>query len=83
MPPMSVTESLLDAKDVARQAEVRTDIAGVRTDLAGSLLTILDGQRQAERSVFHQTMWLIATVITWLRLPQESSSLYWDNEKTP
>jgi len=61
---MSVTESLVDTKDEARQAEVRTDIAGVRTDLAGSLLTILDGQRQAERSAFHQTMWLIATVIT-------------------
>ena len=61
---MSVTESLVDAKDEARQAEVRTDIESVRTDLAGSLLTILDGQRQAERSAFHQTMWLVATVIT-------------------
>ena len=60
---MTVTESLVDAKDEARQAEVRTDIASVRTDLAGSLLTILDGQRQAERAAFHQTMWLIATVI--------------------
>ena len=62
-PPMSVTESLVDAKDEARQAEVRPDIAGVRTDLAGSLLTILDGQRQAERAAFQQTLWLIATVI--------------------
>ena len=47
---MTVTESLVDAKDEARQAEARTDIASVRTDLAGSLLTILDSQRQAERA---------------------------------
>lgn len=60
---MTATESLVDVKDEARQAEVRTDIAGVRTDLAGALLTILDGQRQSDRAAFHRTMWLIATVI--------------------
>ncbi len=59
----AVTESLVDAKDEARQAKVRTDLAGVRTDLAGALLTILDGQRQSDRAAFHLTMWLIATVI--------------------
>ena len=60
---MGVTESLVDAKDEARQAEVRTDIASVRTDLAGSLLTIVNGQRQAERAAFQQTRWLIGTII--------------------
>lgn len=52
----TVTESLVDAKDEARQAEVRTD-------LAGALLTILEGQRQSDRAAFHRTMWLIATII--------------------
>ena len=56
MTSQAVTESLVDAKDEARQAEVRTDIAT-------SLLTILDGQRQSDRSAFHRTMWLVATVI--------------------
>ncbi len=60
---MGVTESLVYAKDEARQAEVRTDIASVRTDLAGSLLTIVNGQRQAERAAFQQTRWLIGTII--------------------
>lgn len=61
---MSVAGSLVDAKSEAHQAEVRTDIERVRTDLAGSLLTILEGQRQAERSAFHQTMWVAVTVIS-------------------
>ena len=58
-----VTESLVDAKDEARQAEVRTDIAGVRADIAGALLTIIQDQRQSDRAAFQRTMWLIATVI--------------------
>ena len=52
----TVTESLVDAQDEARQAEVRTD-------LAGALLTILEGQRQSDRAAFRRTMWLIATII--------------------
>ena len=59
----TVSESLVDAKDEARQAEVRTDIAEVRTDFSGALLTILEGQRQSDRAAFHRTMWVMGTVI--------------------
>lgn len=51
-----VTEALVDAKDEARQAEVRADIAG-------ALLTILSGQRDSDRAAFHRTMWSLGAVI--------------------
>ena len=50
-----VTESLVDAKDDARQAEIRADIAT-------SLLTILDGQRRSDRAAFRLGMWMIGSV---------------------
>jgi len=52
---MSVTESLMDAKDEARPAEVRTDIST-------ALLTILDSQRQSDRAAFRLGMWMIGSV---------------------
>lgn len=52
-----VTEALVDAKDEARQAEVRADIAGF-------LLTILSGQRDSDRAAFRRTMWSLGAVIT-------------------
>lgn len=52
---MSVTESLVDTKDEARQAEVRTDIAT-------ALLVILDGQRESDRAAFRLGMWMIGSV---------------------
>ena len=54
-----VTEALVDAKDEARQAEVRTDIAG-------ALLTILSGQRESDRAAFHRTMWSLGAIIAAL-----------------
>ena len=56
---MSVTESLVDAKDEARQAEVRTDIS---TAISTAVLTILDGQRQSDRAFFRLGMWMIGSV---------------------
>ena len=57
----SVTEALVDAKDEARQAEVRTDIAG-------ALLTILSGQRESDRAAFHRTMWSLGAIIAALAI---------------
>ena len=54
-----VTEALVDAKDEARQAEVRTDIAG-------ALLTILSGQRESDRAAFHRTVWSLGAIIAAL-----------------
>lgn len=62
----AVSESRVDAKDEARQVEVRADIAKLRADWAGALLTILEGQRQWDRAAFHRTLWLIATVIAFV-----------------
>ncbi len=56
-----VNEALVDAKDEARQAEVRADIAG-------ALLTILSGQRESDRAAFQRTMWSLGAVITALAI---------------
>ena len=60
-----VTEALVDAKDEARQAEVRTDIAG-------ALLTILSGQRESDRAAFHRTMWSLGAIIAALAVATAS-----------
>ena len=50
-----VTESLVDAKDEARQAEGRTD-------LANALMRVLEHQRESERAAFRLGMWMISSV---------------------
>ena len=52
-----MSEALADAKDEARQAEVRADITG-------ALLTILCGQRESDRAAFQRDMWSLGAVIT-------------------
>ena len=56
-----VSESLVDAKDEARQAEVRAEIDAT---VSAALLTILDGQRASDRAHFQLGMWMIASVFT-------------------
>ena len=51
-----VTEALVDAKDDARQAEVRTDIAS-------ALLTFEQRFGQAEQRMAQLAYWIIAFVI--------------------
>jgi hypothetical protein len=55
----AVTESLVDAKDEARQAEVRAEIA---VSVSTAVLTILDGQRASDRAAFRLGMWMIGSV---------------------
>lgn len=52
-----VTETLVDAKDDARQVEARTD-------LANALIRISESQRESERAVFRLGMWMISSVFT-------------------
>ena len=56
-----VSESLVDAKDEARQAEVRAEIDAT---VSAALLTILDGQRASDRANFQLGIWMIASVFT-------------------
>ena len=51
----TVTEALVDAKNEARQAETRTEIAD-------ALLKVLEGQRQSDRAAFRLCMWMITSV---------------------
>lgn len=51
----NVTESLVDAKLAAQQAESRTDFAN-------ALLTVLEGQRESDRTAFRLGMWMISSV---------------------
>ena len=53
----TVTEALVDAKNEARQAETRTEIAD-------ALLKVLEGQRQSDRAAFRLGMWMITSVFT-------------------
>ncbi len=55
----TVTESLVDAKDEARQAEVRAEISATAATM---LASILDGQRASDRAAFRLGMWMIASV---------------------
>ena len=45
----TLTESLVDAKDQARQAEVRTELSAA--------------VHSVERTIFRQTKWLIGTLL--------------------
>lgn len=46
---VAVSESLVDAKDEARQAEVRSDLA--------------EALRGVERTIFRQTKWLVGILL--------------------
>ena len=46
---VAVTESLMDAKDEARQAEVRSDLS--------------EALRGVERTIFRQTKWLVGILL--------------------
>ena len=48
----AVTESLVDAKDEARQAEVRSDLA--------------EALRSVDRTIFRQTKWLAGVFLAGL-----------------
>ena len=58
---MTVTEGLVDAKDEARQAEIRAEIVDSHTSL---MIAIVEGQRTSDRVVFRVGMWMIAMVFT-------------------
>ncbi|MDE0168241.1 MAG: hypothetical protein OXS29_01815, partial [bacterium] len=51
---VAVTESLVDAKDEARQAEVRSDLS--------------EALRGVERTIFRQTKWLAGLLLDTLIL---------------
>lgn len=55
----TVTESLVDAKDEARQAEVRAEVSAVHVTL---LKAIVEGQRASDREAFRLGMWMIGAV---------------------
>ena len=50
----AVTESLVDARDDARQAEARTDLS--------------EALRSVDQSIFHQTMWLAGIFLAGLAI---------------
>jgi len=57
----TISESLVDAKDEARQAEVRAEIGA---SVSSAMLTLLEGQRASDRANFRLSMWMIASVFT-------------------
>ena len=57
----TISESLVDAKDEARQVEVRAEIGA---SVSSAMLTLLEGQRASDRANFRLGMWMIASVFT-------------------